>query len=134
MKFYNREKEIETLRKFEKLSATSSQMIMLLGRRRVGKTTLLNNTFTQTPILYFFIAKKNEVLLCEEFVKEVEDKLYISLGSFSSFAELFKSLMILAQTRTFTLIVDEFQEFANLNPSVLAIFKMFGILINLKPG
>jgi len=120
MKFYNREKEIETLRKFEGLSAKSSQMTMLLGRRRVGKTTLLNNVFIKTPALYFFIAKKNEVLLCEEFVKEVEDKLSVSLGKFSSFAELFKALMVLAQTKNFTLIVDEFQEFANLNPSVFS--------------
>jgi AAA+ ATPase superfamily predicted ATPase len=119
-KFYNREKEIATLRKFEETSKEFAQMTMLIGRRRVGKTTLLKNAFSQIPVLYFFVAKKNEVLLCEEFVKETNEKLGISLGSFPSFAELFKSLMIQSQTRNFTLIVDEFQEFANINSSVFS--------------
>jgi AAA+ ATPase superfamily predicted ATPase len=120
LKFYNREKEIATLRKFEEISQSSAQMTMLLGRRRVGKTTLLKNAFATNTALYFFVAKKNEVLLCEEFTRETEEKLGISLGVFGNFALLFKSLMIQSQTRNFTLIVDEFQEFANVNPSVFS--------------
>jgi AAA+ ATPase superfamily predicted ATPase len=119
-KFYNREEEIAILRKFEETSKEFAQMTMLMGRRRVGKTTLLKNAFYKIPVLYFFVAKKNEVLLCEEFVKETNEKLGISLGSYPSFAKFFKSLMIQSQTRNFTLIVDEFQEFANINSSVFS--------------
>ncbi|MDR1594910.1 MAG: ATP-binding protein [Prevotellaceae bacterium] len=120
MKFYDRDTEIAILRKYEKNSSVAAQMTMLLGRRRVGKTTLLKNTFTSTPVLYFFVAKKNEVLLCEEFTRETEEKLAISLGTFQSFAALFKTLMMQSQTENFTLIVDEFQEFASINPSVFS--------------
>ncbi|GHV66082.1 ATPase [Bacteroidia bacterium] len=120
MKFYNREKEMGILRNFEKISEKSAQMTMMLGRRRVGKTTLLKNAFATSTALYFFVAKKNEVLLCGEFTHEIEEKLGVSLGSFQNFAALFKALMVLSQTRHFTLIVDEFQEFANLNPSVFS--------------
>ncbi len=120
MKFYDREVECQTLQEIEALSAESSQMTVMVGRRRVGKTTLLKYAYMRTPVLYFFVAKKNEVLLCEEFSLEVESKLGVSLGRFVSFAELFKSVLQLAESRNFTLIVDEFQEFAALNSSVFS--------------
>ena len=121
MIFYDRETEIGILREIEKNSHNFAQMTILMGRRRVGKTTLLKNAFAASDtVLYFFIAKKNEAMLCEEFVREVEEKLSFSLGSFQNFAQLFKALMIQSQLRRFTLIVDEFQEFANINPSVFS--------------
>lgn len=118
MKFYNREKEIALLQEIEKSSENFAQMTMLTGRRRIGKTTLLKYAFHKNPVLYFFVAKKSETLLCEEFSHEIEEKLSESLGSFSSFAELFKKIMQLSQRLNFTLIIDEFQEFKNINKSV----------------
>ncbi|MDR2683897.1 MAG: ATP-binding protein [Prevotellaceae bacterium] len=120
MEFYNRKTEIATLGEIEKKSADFAQMTVLIGRRRVGKTTLLKNAFTQTQVLYFFIAKKNEILLCEEFTCETEEKLNVSLGQFQNFAALFKTLMMQSETKNFTLIVDEFQEFANINSAVFS--------------
>ena len=121
MLFYDREKEIELLREIEENAHHFAQMTIIMGRRRVGKTTLLKNAFdSSTTVLYFFVAKKNELLLCEEFVREVEEKLSISLGNFQNFSHLFKALMIQSQSRKFTLIVDEFQEFANINSSVFS--------------
>lgn len=120
MKFYNRQKETATLREIETISAETAQMTVMVGRRRVGKTMLLKRTFEQTPVLYFFVAKKNEILLCDEFVQEVEEKLAISLGRFQTFSELFKALMMQSKTRNFTLIIDEFQEFGHMNTSVFS--------------
>ena len=120
MKFYNREKELATLKEIEKNSNEVAQMTVMVGRRRVGKTTLLKRAFEKNTTLYFFIAKKNEVLLCEEFVQQIEETLSVSLGRFQSFAELFKALMMLSKERNFTLIIDEFQEFSNLNKSVFS--------------
>lgn len=120
MKFYNRQKETATLREIETISAETAQMTVMVGRRRVGKTMLLKRTFEQTPVLYFFVAKKNEILLCDEFVQEVEEKLAISLGRFQTFPELFKALMMQSKTRNFTLIIDEFQEFGYMNTSVFS--------------
>jgi AAA+ ATPase superfamily predicted ATPase len=125
MKFYDRENEIGILRKLEENSNSFAQMTILMGRRRVGKTTLLKQAYDSGTVLYFFVGKKNEALLCEEFVWTVEEKLSVSLGSFQSFAQLFKVLMIYSQTRQFTLIIDEFQEFANINPSVFSDVQNF---------
>lgn len=120
MRFYDRVQELETLREIEIASAESAQMTMIVGRRRVGKTTLLRNAFTVTPILYFFIGRKNEILLCEEFVEEIESKLGEAFGHFTSFSQLFKVLMQLSFRKNFTLIIDEFQEFKSINSSLFS--------------
>lgn len=120
MKFYDRQKETLALKEIEAVSAETAQMTVLVGRRRVGKTTLLKQAFEKTPVLYFFVAKKNEVLLCDEFVHEVEEKLAVLFGRFQTFSELFRALMLLSKERNFTLIIDEFQEFYNSNSSVFS--------------
>lgn len=120
MQFYDRVQELETLQEIETMSAEVAQMTMMVGRRRVGKTTLLRNAFTQTPVLYFFIGRKNEILLCEEFTEEIENKLHESFGHFTSFAQMFKVLMQLSARKNFTLIIDEFQEFKSINPSLFS--------------
>jgi AAA+ ATPase superfamily predicted ATPase len=119
MKFYNREKELELLKKIEKISHSSAQLTFLTGRRRVGKTTLLRHCFEKQSYLYFFIGKKNEILLCEEFSETIRQVLKIEqFENFRSFSKLFAFLMELSQIRNFTLILDEFQEFYYTNPSV----------------
>jgi AAA+ ATPase superfamily predicted ATPase len=120
MKFYDRTSEVAALQEIEQASAETAQMTMMIGRRRVGKTTLLKNVFKYTPVLYFFIAKKNEVLLCDEFSQEIGDKLGIPIGNYSSFAELFRAVMQLSGRMNFTLIIDEFQEFRNVNSSIFS--------------
>jgi AAA+ ATPase superfamily predicted ATPase len=120
MKFYDRTSEADALQTIEQLSAQTAQMTMMIGRRRVGKTTLLKNAFRSTPVLYFFVAKKNEVLLCDEFSREITEKLDIPVGKFDSFAKLFRAIMQLSERVNFTLIIDEFQEFRNVNSSVFS--------------
>lgn len=118
MKFYNREKELALLRTIEQRSREVAQMTFVVGRRRVGKTTLLVKAF-ENETVYFFVAKKNEALLCEEFVGEIQRKLNVDMyGEMKTFREVFAYLMDLSQSRPFTLIIDEFQEFISLNPSV----------------
>jgi len=121
MKFYDREEEIALLQEIEENSRNYAQMTILLGRRRVGKTTLIKNAFHKsTDAVYFFVAKKNELLLCEEFAREVEEKLGLFLGDFKKFSHLFKALMLQAQNKNFTVIIDEFQEFDNIDSSIFS--------------
>lgn len=119
MKFYNREKELALLQKIEKQSQKNAQMTFVVGRRRIGKTSLLIKATENETLIYMFIAKKNEVLLVSELVEEVKLKLGIEIfGTIKKFKDLFAYLMELSQTRHFTLIIDEFQEFLNTNPSI----------------
>jgi len=119
MKFYNRENELAILKKADELKSRRSVMTILIGRRRIGKTTLALQPFTQGKKLYFFISKKEESLLCEEFIGEIKERLGIPIfGSITKFEDLFALLMEWGKTNPFTLIIDEFQEFIRINPSI----------------
>ena len=119
MKFYNREKELTFLNEIEQKSVQSAQMTIITGRRRIGKTSLIVRSVIRKKNLYFFIAKKNEALLCSEFVEEIKLKLGVEIfGEMKTFKTIFAYLMELSQTTHFTLIIDEFQQFLAVNPSV----------------
>lgn len=119
MKFYDREKEITLLRNIEKKALQTAQMTFMVGRRRIGKTSLLIKAMEPYTCVYFFVAKKNETLLCAEFVEELKLKLNVELfGTFKTFNDVFGYLMELSKTVHFTMIIDEFQEFYSINPSV----------------
>ena len=95
MKFYNREKEISQLKEIQKLSLKDAQLTVVTGRRRIGKTHLLLHSTADQPTLYFFVARKAESFLCQDFQQEIQDKLGIPiLGDISSFGKLFEYLMV----------------------------------------
>lgn len=124
MKFYNRENEIAELKRICNLSFThNSRMTVLTGRRRIGKTSLIKKAFedSDAPMLYFFTGRKAEVALVNDFVREIHDKLhgYVPEG-LRSVTGVMRHLFELAKTERFTLVIDEFQEFTNVNPSVFS--------------
>jgi AAA+ ATPase superfamily predicted ATPase len=117
MRFYNREKELQNLRDIQISSLESSKMTIIVGRRRIGKTKLIKEAYKEK--VYFFVSKKDESLLCSEFIDIVQNTLDIKiLGEFKYFRNLFEYLMQLAITTPFTLIIDEFQEFLQINSSI----------------
>lgn len=119
MDFFNRAKEIARLREIRDFSANNAQFTVITGRRRIGKTQLTLRAYEDAPMLYFFVARKAETFLCQDFQQEISEKLNIPfLGEIHSFGKLFEYLMILSEQRAFTLIIDEFQEFYRVAPSV----------------
>lgn len=121
MKFYGREAELQLLEDTRKLAEKSSRMTVITGRRRIGKTTLITEAFRDRKMLYFFVTRKGEALLCEEFVDEVVMKTNRSVpGVFKRFSKLFEYLLQLSENEHFTLVLDEFQEFNNINKAVFS--------------
>ncbi|MBQ9596686.1 MAG: ATP-binding protein [Bacteroidales bacterium] len=120
MKFYDRENELKQLGNIIRQSQNGSRMTVLMGRRRIGKTELALRCGDNT-LLYFFVGKKTEALLCQDFVREIQEKLNIPmLGGTGSFAELFRYLLRLSRDKAFTLVIDEFQNFTKVNPSLFS--------------
>lgn len=118
MKFYNREKEQDDLRKILLQSKKESKMTVLMGRRRIGKTELALKCEDST-VLYFFVGKKAEGLLCQDFIEEINRKLDSPIvGKINSFSEIFRIVMKLSAKQPFTLIIDEFQNFAKVNTNI----------------
>lgn len=124
MRFYDRENETAELKRICNLSFTrNSRMTVLTGRRRIGKTSLIKKAFEDSdePMLYFFTGRKTEAALVNDFVQEIHDKLhgYVPEG-LKSVTGVLKHLFEQAKVMKFTLVIDEFQEFMTVNPSVFS--------------
>ena len=120
MRFYNRTKELAELQRIQKLSFTDhSRLTVLTGRRRIGKTSLIMKAMEGTPTIYLFVGRKNEATLCTEFITTISQSLDVFVPSeIQTFRSLFQYLMELATNKAFNLVIDEFQEFYNINESV----------------
>ena len=60
MKFYNRDKELALLEKVRRVSfSVHSQMTVLTGRRRIGKTSLIFKSCEDTPTVYLLFIYRN---------------------------------------------------------------------------
>lgn len=71
--------------------------------------------------LYLFVSRKNENLLCQQFQKDAEQMLGLRIfGTINYVKDLFEQLLLFATKEHFTLIIDEFQEFDNVNSSIFS--------------
>lgn len=121
MKFYNKTQELEVLSRTLEQSQKSSCFTVMVGHRRIGKTSLLLESVKGQKYLYLFVSRKSEPLLCEQFQKDATRALGIQIfGSITQFKDLFEQLLIFATKEYYTLIIDEFQEFDNINSSIFS--------------
>ena len=119
MRFYDREQEIAFLRETRETAKKAARFTVVTGRRRIGKTTLVREAYKDKPFVYFFVARKAESELCEAYLEEIGEKLGIpTLGSSRHFSDIFRYLMELSVTQSFTLVIDEFQDFFRVNKAV----------------
>lgn len=119
MKFYNRETEIAKLCEIRDLSYNDhSRLTVVTGRRRIGKTSLISKALDDEPFIYLFVGRKNEASLCAGYCKEIANKLSVFVPPMTAFQDVFAFLMQQGETKRFSLVIDEFQEFFNINPSV----------------
>ena len=120
MKFYNRKNELELLENTRNIAFSDhSQMTVLTGRRRVGKTKLMLKSSEGTPTVYLFIGRSNEAALCRQLAETVSRELGVFIPQgIGSFVELFEQLMSIGRHQAFNLVIDDFQEFFYINESV----------------
>lgn len=121
MKFYDREKELNILQMNWKQTTERGRLTVLIGRRRIGKTTLLtkNSKDGAQPFLYLYVSKDNERVLAEKFQEAAEQALGLQIfGRMESFVQFFEQLLRYGQQNHFTLVFDEFQNFLKVNPAI----------------
>ena len=106
MKFYDREEEIAFLRDTREQAEKVARFTVVTGRRRIGKTTLVREAYNDRPFVYFFVARKAESDLCEVYMEEINEKLdFPTLGNSRKFSDIFRYLMQLSVTQSFTLVI-----------------------------
>ncbi len=121
MKFYDRKNELAVLQEIEKQSHTSATFTVLMGRRRVGKTSLVMRAMQDVESAYLFVSKDSEAFLCQKFQHAIEEQLHIPIyGTLTHFRELFEVIMRESVNRSFTVIIDEFQNLYKVNPAIFS--------------
>lgn len=116
MRFYDRQEELNILRENERVSGSHASFMVMMGRRRIGKTTLLTKAFEGEQYAYLFVSRDNEALLCSKFQRALEEQIGIQVyGSITRLRDLFEVVMKESQQRHFTLIIDEFQDLYKVN-------------------
>ena len=119
MKFYDREPELRALRSYERVA--------VLGRRRVGKTRLVEEALGKKG-LTLFIGEKKEKLVCGDWMAAIRKRgLYIpELSSMKDIVEF-----LLEKKDGPDLFIDEFPNLVRVNPGFLPDFQR---LLDSHPG
>ncbi|MCU0287569.1 MAG: ATP-binding protein, partial [Acidobacteria bacterium] len=135
MKFYDRKEELEKLGKYESLAHKNLFFIRVTGRRRIGKTLLIREYLKETKAqpLYFFVTKKKEKLLLDEYAGIISGQFeeYPGVG-FKDFDDFFKFLFALLKRKEIIAVFDEFQNFKYVDESIFSTMQKY-IDLN-KPG
>lgn len=125
-KFYDRELEMSRMMEVQRQAYSDcSRLVVLTGRRRVGKTSLvyklMQKTEADAPGLYFFVGRKTESVLVQTFAEEVRTKLgeFVPEG-IGTMRGLMQLLLEIGRRRRFTIFIDEFQEWDYVNPGVFS--------------
>lgn len=122
-KFYNRQKELKALQTVsEQIVETKGQLSVMVGRRRVGKTRLLNEAFRQenTKFLYLFISRKSESSLVAEFAEIINSELGVKFFQPQSLRDIIEFLLDYTKQKPLTIIIDEFQDIDIVNPALFS--------------
>ncbi len=125
MRFYGRVEEIATLRHFWNIVQTKhmSQMINVFGRRRVGKTTLIQRAFENesAPVLSFMVQDRSEASTAEAWTQAVCRAFQVPYApTFLRAADVISFAMSLSQTRPCIFVIDECQAFNRWAPDFWA--------------
>ena len=115
---------VEEIRHLEALYKSNSfEYLVMYGRRRVGKTTILQEFAKKNNAIFYPAQAKNDALNLEDFSKMIQmhfDGLFIA--SFSSWKEAFEYIDKKADKRT-AIIIDEFPFLADENPTIKSILQ-----------
>jgi len=122
--FIGREKELQELNRF--YSRNDFQMIVLYGRRRVGKTTLLKEFTKDKSAVLFFSEQSNEKLNLEKISRELFDHFEEKhLENFTSWDKVFGYVGEKSTHERFILVLDEFPYLAESNKTILSILQHY---------
>ena len=121
MIFYDRERELEILQTNWEQTNERGRLTVLIGRRRIGKTTVLRKSADDGgyPMLYLYVSKDNEKVLTGKFQDAAEQALGLQIfGRLETFAQFFEQLLKYGLQHHYTLVFDEFQNFIKVNPAI----------------
>lgn len=120
--FIDREKELKFLE--EKWAESKAQMIVLWGKRRVGKTELAKQFIKDKPHVYYLADSTHEKEQLKRFSSAIGEFFYEPLlltRGFDSWEESFRYLK--EKKKRFVLVIDEFPYLIQSNSAIPSLFQ-----------
>lgn len=122
--FIGREKELKTLDRL--YQSDQFEFVVIYGRRRVGKTALINHFIDDKQAIYFMGVESNEKQNLENFSKSIIE---FSSGiqaetSFSSYQAALEYVFKLAEKERVILAIDEYPYVARSSKSLASTLQM----------
>ena len=118
--FYDRENELTLLKdKFQHLE--ESIMLVIYGRRRVGKTELIKEFMNKLQLkekLYFYVDLSGKQEILNALSKAVQEQLGENI-TFGDFNQFFDYIHLKSKPGKFLLVMDEFQRFLEISPEFI---------------
>ena len=122
--FVDREQEMETLQ--SEYEREGSALVVLYGRRRVGKTTLISEFIKGKKALFFLVSEEAEAQNRNAFrekVAEFIDSDLLRSAEIKSWDVLFKAIMETNFDSKPVIVLDEFQYLGKANPAFPSILQ-----------
>ena len=120
--FVGRERELKSLE--DKYASNKFEFVVMRGRRRVGKSTLLKEfSKDKKDVIYFLSQERNFKKSITQLSKTVNE--YIGKGTsvYDDFEPLFEDVFIASKEKRILLILDEFPYLANSDKSLMSILQ-----------
>ena len=123
-RFIDREKELAALKR--EYDSKGSSLVVIYGRRRVGKTALIAEFIKDRPSIYFLATQESETQNLRAFQSCVSQYLqsdFLRDVSLNSWESAFRFLMDNAGDRKLVLVIDEFQYLGKSDPAFPSVFQ-----------
>lgn len=127
--FVDRVDELRTLEDI--LHRGKPALVLLYGRRRVGKTRLVQEFMKEKKGLYFYVPNAEEKTILDELSKAVENDFFIgfNFGDFGSFMEYLTRKC----SEGFMVSIDEFQRLVNVDGAMSIIQRYWDDRLSRSP-
>lgn len=124
--FVGRHQELEQLN--QAYQENNFQFTVIYGRRRIGKTSLINEFLKDKKAIYYVALEEN----AEDNLKRFSDAISIFKNTdqggkekFANFEECFKEITRLAQKQRVILVIDEFPYLAKAYPTISSMLQSY---------
>ena len=123
-KFFDRTDELNSLE--ERFHSNKPELIVIYGKRRVGKTELVKQFFKNKQYLYLLGDKRSDPDLLRDFTTTTGkffDDIGVEMSGLPDWVTFFKYLQNKIKNKRTAIVVDEFPYLVNANKAIPSLFQ-----------